>query len=69
MPGQGARKQPTDSTHVLGPIRDLNRLEPAGERVCAAPEAISAAAQGWVKQVLEVSGQALLAPGSCPSGL
>ncbi|MCT9933795.1 hypothetical protein N5079_26630 [Planotetraspora sp. A-T 1434] len=54
---------------MLGPIRDLNRLEPAGERVCAAPEAISAAAQGWVKQVLEVSGQALLAPGSCPSGL
>ncbi|MEU8252353.1 transposase, partial [Nonomuraea sp. NPDC048916] len=40
-------KQRTDSTHVLGAVRDLNRLELAGECVRAALEAISAAAPGW----------------------
>ncbi|MEU8252233.1 hypothetical protein AB0C16_39005, partial [Nonomuraea sp. NPDC048916] len=51
-------KQRTDSTHVLGAVRDLNRLELAGECVRAALEAISAAAPGWVERVLEVSGWA-----------
>jgi hypothetical protein len=39
--------QRTDSTHVLGRIRDLNRLELAGETVRAALEALAAAAPGW----------------------
>jgi hypothetical protein len=47
-------KQRTDSTHVVSAVRDLNRLELAGECVRAALEAISAAAPGWVEQVLEV---------------
>jgi transposase len=51
-------KQRTDSTHVISAVRDLNRLELAGECVRAALEAISAAAPGWVEQVLEVGGWA-----------
>jgi hypothetical protein len=39
-------RQRTDSTHVLGRIRDLNRLELAGESVRAALEALAAAAPG-----------------------
>lgn len=50
--------QRTDSTHVVSAVRDLNRLELAGECVRAALEAISAAAPGWVEQVLEVPGWA-----------
>ncbi|MER5914506.1 transposase [Streptomyces sp. NPDC001982] len=48
-------KQRTDSTHVIAAVRDLNRLELAGEAVRAALEALSAAAPHWVAQVLEVS--------------
>jgi hypothetical protein len=55
--GAGA-KQRTDSTHVISAVRDLNRLELAGECVRAALEALSAAAPGWVQQVLEVGGWA-----------
>jgi transposase len=51
-------KQRTDSTHVIAAVRDLNRLELAGECVRAALEAISAAAPGWVEHVLEVPGWA-----------
>jgi transposase len=51
-------KQRTDSTHVISAVRDLNRLELAGECVRAALEAISAAHPGWVEQVLEVPGWA-----------
>ena len=41
-------RQRTDSTHVLGRIRDLNRLELAGESVRAALEALAAARRaGW----------------------
>jgi transposase len=47
-------KQRTDSTHVLAAVRELNRLELAGETVRAALEALSAAAPNWVAQVLEV---------------
>jgi transposase len=47
-------KQRTDSTHVISAVRDLNRLELAGECVRAALEAISAAAPDWVTRVLEV---------------
>jgi transposase len=49
-------KQRTDSTHVISAVRDLNRLEVAGECVRAALEALAAAAPGWVEQVLEVPG-------------
>lgn len=47
----------TDSTHVLGRIRDLNRLELAGETVRAALEALAAAAPGWLAGVIDDSWQ------------
>jgi transposase len=49
-------RQRTDSTHVVSAVRDLNRLELAGESVRAAVEAIVAAAPGWFEQVFAVSG-------------
>jgi transposase len=48
-------KQRTDSTHVLAAVRDLNRLELAGESVRAALEAIAAAAPGWLGATIEVA--------------
>ena len=48
-------RQRTDSTHVLGRIRDLNRLELAGETVRAALEALAAAAPGWLAGVIDES--------------
>lgn len=47
-------KQRTDSTHVLAAVRDLNRLELAGESVRACVEAIAAAAPGWLATVIDV---------------
>jgi hypothetical protein len=41
-------KQRSDSTHVLAAVRDLNRLELAGESVRACVEAIAAAAPHWL---------------------
>ncbi|MFD8396010.1 transposase, partial [Streptomyces sp. NPDC059680] len=41
-------KQRTDSTHVISAVRDLNRLELAGESVRAALEALAAAAPCWL---------------------
>ena len=41
-------RQRTDSTHVLGAIRALNRLELAGETLRAALEALAVAAPGWL---------------------
>jgi transposase len=49
--------QRTDSTHVLGRIRALNRLELAGESVRAALEALAAAAPGWLAGVIDASWQ------------
>jgi len=49
--------QRTDSTRVLGRIRELNRLELAGETVRAALEALAAAAPGWLAQVIDASWQ------------
>jgi transposase len=49
--------QRTDSTHVLGRIRDLNRLELAGESIRAALEALAAAAPGWLPGVIGASWQ------------
>jgi IS5 family transposase len=45
----------TDSTHVLGAIRELGRLELAGESVRAALEALAAAAPDWLAAVTDVS--------------
>lgn len=47
-------KQRTDSTHVLAAVRDLNRLELAGESVRACLEALAAAAPDWLAQVIDV---------------
>jgi transposase len=49
-------KQRTDSTHVISAVRDLNRLELAGESVRAALEALTVAAPHWVGAVLDVPG-------------
>ncbi|MEV4021208.1 transposase, partial [Nonomuraea angiospora] len=51
-------RQRTDSTHVVSAVRDVNRVELAGECVRAALEALAVAAPGWVRQVLEVPGWA-----------
>jgi hypothetical protein len=48
-------KQRTDSTHVLAAVRDLNRLELAGESVRACVEAIAAAAPDWLAQAIDVA--------------
>ncbi len=50
-PGGKAR---TDSTHVLAAVRDLNRLELAGESVRAALEALAVAAPDWLAATLDV---------------
>jgi transposase len=47
-------KQRTDSTHVLAAVRDLNRLELAGESVRAALEALAAAAPDWLAEAIDV---------------
>ena len=54
--GAGMRQR-TDSTHVLGRVRDLNRLELAGETVRAALEALAAAAPDWLAGVIDASWQ------------
>ena len=45
-------RQRTDSTHVISAVRDLNRLELAGESVRAALEALAAAAPDWLATVI-----------------
>jgi transposase len=47
----------TDSTHVLGAIRALNRLELAGETLRAALEALAVAAPHWLGDVIDASWQ------------
>lgn len=58
LAGQGligaGGKQRTDSTHVIGSVRDLNRLELAGESVRACLEALSVAAPDWLATVIDV---------------
>jgi len=51
-------KQRTDSTHVVAAVRDLNRLELAGESVRTCLEALAAAAPGWLAGVIDVAGWA-----------
>jgi transposase len=48
-------KQRTDSTHVISAVRDLNRLELAGESVRACLEALTVAAPSWLAQVIDVA--------------
>ncbi|MGH3785684.1 MAG: transposase [Pseudonocardiaceae bacterium] len=47
-------KQRTDSNHVLAVVRDLNRLELAGESVRACVEALAVAAPDWLPTVIDV---------------
>lgn len=47
----------TDSTHVLGAIRSLNRLELAGETLRAGLEALAVAAPDWLTEVIDGSWQ------------
>ena len=54
--GAGMRQR-TDTAHVLGRIREVNRLELAGESVWAALEALAAAAPGWLAGVIDASWQ------------
>jgi transposase len=49
-------KQRTDSTHVLAAVRDLNRVELAGESVRACLEAIAAAAPDWLAATIDAVG-------------
>src|SRR4051794_37686896 len=52
--GPGGRAR-TDSTHVICAVRDLNRLELAGESVRAAAEALAAAAPDWLARGIDVA--------------
>jgi transposase len=47
-------KQRTDSTHVISAVRDLNRLELAGESVRAALEALAVAAPDWLADTIDL---------------
>ncbi|MFL4901656.1 transposase [Streptomyces sp. MMS24-I2-30] len=48
-------KQRTDSTHVISAVRDLNRLELAGESVRAVLEALAVAAPAWLAGQVDVA--------------
>jgi transposase len=48
-------KQRTDSTHVISAVRDLNRLELAGESVRACVEAVAVVAPDWLPTVIDVA--------------
>jgi len=48
-------KARTDSTHVLGAVRDLNRLELAGESVRACVEALAVAVPGFLASVIDLA--------------
>jgi transposase len=47
-------RQRTDSTHVISAVRDLNRLEMAGESVRACLETLSVAAPDWLATAIDV---------------
>jgi transposase len=49
-------KQRTDSTHVVAAVRDLNRLELAGESVRACLEALAVAAPDWLAAAFDLAG-------------
>jgi len=52
--GAGGKAR-TDSTHVISAVRDLNRLELAGESVRACVEAVAVVAPEWLPTVIDVS--------------
>ncbi|MFE5826674.1 transposase [Streptomyces erythrochromogenes] len=52
--GAGGRQR-TDSTRVISAVRDLNRLELAGESVRAALEALASAAPSWLAGQIDVT--------------
>ena len=56
--GAGGRQR-TDSTHVISAVRDLNRLELAGESVRAALEALAVVAPAWLAETVNVPELAL----------
>ncbi|WP_309226401.1 transposase [Streptomyces lunaelactis] len=47
-------RQRTDSTRVLAAVRDLNRLELAGETLRSVLEALACAAPGWLFQAVSI---------------
>lgn len=47
-------KQRSDSTHVISAVRDLNRLELAGESVRACLEALAVTAPDWLGATFEL---------------
>lgn len=47
-------QQRTDSTRVLAAVRDLNRLELAGETLRTALEVVACAAPGWLSEVVPI---------------
>ncbi|MCA1671395.1 MAG: transposase [Actinobacteria bacterium] len=53
--GAGGKAR-TDSTHVICAVRDLNRLELAGESVRAGVEALAAVAPDWLPTVIDIAG-------------
>jgi transposase len=57
--GAGGKAR-SDSTHVISAVRDLNRLELAGETVRAALEAVAVVAPDWLAATVPVS-----TPGGC----
>ncbi len=54
---KGGGRARTDSTHVLGAIRDLNRLELAGESLRAVLEVLAVAVPHWLATVIDASWQ------------
>lgn len=48
---KGGGKQRTDSTRILGAVRDLNRLEVIGESVRAALNDLAVLAPDWLQQI------------------
>ncbi len=54
----GGGKQRTDATQVISAVRDLDRIELAGESVRACLEALAVAAPQWLAQAIDVQGWA-----------
>lgn len=53
--GAGGKAR-TDSTHVISAVRDLNRLELAGESVRAVLETVAVVAPDWLPTVIDLPG-------------
>jgi transposase len=47
---KGRGRQRTNSTHILGAVRNLNRLELVGEAMRRALNALAVAAPGWLRE-------------------